>query len=139
MRSWSVHGRRRHYTEADFSAARVVPVESEGSDNYRQDEYGDINAYQEFVYNGDQHETAQTFSFPITARKAAPSRRAARQTACGGVDMITALRYIPRQARLARSLAFLSADQPPDPGFARARLPSIGRTKRSGVVRHVLT
>jgi uncharacterized protein (DUF1800 family) len=52
-----------------YAAARVFTGWNlRGSDNYRQDEYGDLNAYQEFVYNAYQHETSEkTFSFPIYA------------------------------------------------------------------------
>src|SRR4029434_6478341 len=68
-----------HYTEPDvYAAARVFTGWNlRGSDNYRQDEYGDLNAYQEFIYNGDQHETSEkTFSFPIysTGSKTIPAR-----------------------------------------------------------------
>ena len=59
-----------NYTEPDvYAAARVFTGWNlRRSDDYRQDEYGDLNAYQEFVYNADQHETsAKTFSFPIYA------------------------------------------------------------------------
>ncbi len=57
-----------NYVETDvYAAARVFTGWNlRGSDDYRQDEYGDLNAYQEFFYNADQHETtAKTFSFPI--------------------------------------------------------------------------
>jgi len=57
-----------NYVETDvYAAARVFTGWNlRGSDNYRQDEYGDLNQYQEFVYNADQHETSsKTFSFPI--------------------------------------------------------------------------
>ena len=57
-----------NYTEPDvYAAARVFTGWNlRGSDDYRRDEYGDMNAYQEFVYNADQHDTsAKTFSFPI--------------------------------------------------------------------------
>src|SRR4029453_4630201 len=57
-----------HYPESDvYAAARVFTGWNlRKSVDYRQDEYGDLNAYQEFVYNADQHDTgAKTFSFPI--------------------------------------------------------------------------
>ena len=53
-----------NYVETDvYAAARVFTGWNlRGSDNYRMDEYGDLNAYQEFVYNADQHEgSAKTF------------------------------------------------------------------------------
>ena len=93
-----------NYTEPDvYAAARVFTGwnlrESEGySDN-------DMNAYQEFVYNADQHDTsAKTFSFPIypDGSKTIP----ARSESAGmqdGIDLITALAAHPETARrLAR-------------------------------------
>src|SRR4029453_17631709 len=54
-----------HYTESDvYAAARVFS----GWNLRRSEGYssGDMNSYQGFVYNADQHETnSKTFSFPI--------------------------------------------------------------------------
>src|SRR5689334_21712605 len=57
-----------NYVETDvYAAARVFTGWNlRGSDDYRKDEYGDLNSYQEFFYDAEQHETsAKTFSFPI--------------------------------------------------------------------------
>ena len=57
-----------YYTEPDvYAAARVFSGWNlQPSAEYTKDDYGDMNAYQEFVYRADQHETgAKTFSFPI--------------------------------------------------------------------------
>src|SRR5262249_58487386 len=81
-----------NYVETDvYAAARVFTGWNlRGSENYRQGEYGDLNAYQEFVYNADQHEgSAKTFSFPIYSdgSKTIPSRSDGIQD---GLDLITA-------------------------------------------------
>ena len=72
-----------HYTEADvYAAARVFTGWNlRRSEGYRRD---DMNAYQEFVYNADEHDgDAKTFSFPISSTLAAgPSRRAAGLREC---------------------------------------------------------
>ena len=113
-----------YYTEPDvYAAARVFSGwnlrESEGySDN-------DMNAYKEFVYNADQHETSEkTFSFPIYSDggKTIP----ARSESAGmqdGIDLITALAVHPETARrLARKFwnFFVSETVRPDPAFVSA-------------------
>src|SRR5688500_9055507 len=96
-----------NYTEADvYAAARVFTGWNlRQSDDYRQDEYGDMNAYQEFVYNADQHETSEkTFSFPIYSNgsRSIPARSASDGMQ-DGVDLITALAVHPETGRrLAR-------------------------------------
>jgi uncharacterized protein (DUF1800 family) len=113
-----------YYTEPDvYAAARVFTGwnlrESEGyTDN-------DMNAYKEFVYNADQHETSEkTFSFPIYSdgSRTIP----ARSESAGlqdGIDLITALAFHPETARrLARKFwhFFVSEIVPPDPAFVSA-------------------
>jgi len=116
-----------NYVETDvYAAARVFTGWNlRGSDNYRQDEYGDLNAYQEFVYNAEEHETsAKTFSFPIYSdgSKTIP----ARSISAGmqdGFDLITALAAHPETARrLARKFwnLFVSEIQAPDPTFVES-------------------
>jgi uncharacterized protein (DUF1800 family) len=137
-----------NYVETDvYAAARVFTGWNlRGSDNYRQDEYGDLNAYQEFFYNADEHETsAKTFSFPIYSdgSKTIP----ARSTSAGmqdGFDLITALAVHPETARrLARKFwnFFISETQAPDPSFVEA-VAGVYRqnaTEIRPVVRYILT
>src|SRR4029079_15946052 len=113
-----------HYTEPDvYAAARVFTGWNlRGSDNYRQDEYGDLNAYQEFVYNADQHETSEkTFSFPIYSNGS--HTIPARSESAGyldGIDLINALATHPETGRrFARKFwsFFISDVHPPDPAF----------------------
>ena len=81
-----------------------------------------MNAYQEFVFNADQHDTsAKTFSFPIYSNGSrtipARSESAGMQD---GIDLITALAVHPETARrLARKFwnFFVSEIHPPDPAF----------------------
>jgi uncharacterized protein (DUF1800 family) len=114
-----------NYVETDvYAAARVFTGWNlRGSEDYRKDEYGDLNSYQEFVYNADQHEgSAKTFSFPIYSdgSKTIPSRSDGMQD---GLDLITALALHPECARrLARKLwgFFITEITPPDPAFIQA-------------------
>src|SRR5262252_4139237 len=116
-----------NYVETDvYAAARVFTGWNlRGSDNYRMDEYGDLNAYQEFVYNADQHEeSAKTFSFPIypDGGKTIPSRSAASGMQ-DGFELITALAVHPETARrLARKFwnFFVNETVQPDPAFVEA-------------------
>src|SRR5687767_11438854 len=124
-----------HYTEADvYAAARVFTGWNlRGSDNYRQDEYGDINGYQEFVYNADQHETSEkTFSFPIYSNgsRSIPARSASDGMQ-DGVDLITALAVHPETGRrLARKFwnFFISEIHPPDSGFVESTAAVYGQS-----------
>ena len=137
-----------YYTESDvYAAARVFTGWNlRGSDNYRQDEYGDVNAYQEFVYNAEQHETSEkTFSFPIygNGSRSIPARSASDGMQ-DGVDLITALAVHPETGRrLARKFwnFFISEIHPPDPGFVEstAAVYRQSLTEIRPVVRHVLT
>ena len=137
-----------NYVESDvYAAARVFTGWNlRGSDDYRQDEYGDLNAYQEFVYNADQHETSEkTFSFPIYSNGSrtipARSESAGMQD---GIDLITALAIHPETGRrLARKFwnFFISEIQPPDPAFVEsvAAVYLQNRTEIRPVMRYILT
>jgi uncharacterized protein (DUF1800 family) len=113
-----------HYTEPDvYAAARVFSGWNlRGSVDYRKDEYGDLNAYQEFVFNADQHDTgAKTFSFPIYSNgdRTIPSRSESSGMQ-DGIDLINALAVHPETPRrLARKFwnFFISEIHPPDPTF----------------------
>jgi uncharacterized protein (DUF1800 family) len=134
-----------NYTEPDvYAAARVFTGwnlrESVG---YRPD---DMNAYQEFVYNADEHETSdKTFSFPIYTN--GNRTIAARSESAGvqdGLDLITALAVHPETARrLARKFwnFFISEILQPDPSFVEsvAAVYLQNRTEIRPVVRYVLT
>ena len=137
-----------YYTEPDvYAAARVFTGWNlRGSDNYRQDEYGDLNAYQEFVYNADQHETSEkTFSFPIYANGS--HTIPARSESAGiqdGIDLINALATHPETGRrFARKFwsLFISDVLPPDPAFVEstAAVYRENNTEIRPVVRHILT
>src|ERR1051325_2508445 len=134
-----------NYTEPDvYAAARVFSGwnlrESVG---YRRD---DPNAYQEFVYNVDEHETsAKTFSFPVdtTGSRTIPARSASAGMQ-DGIDLITALAVHPETAkRLARKFwnFFISEIHSPDPTFvdSAAAVYLQNRTEIRPVVRYVLT
>lgn len=133
-----------HYTEADvYAAARVFT-----GWNLRPSEgYGreDMNAYQEFVYNADEHETsAKTFSFPIGNGSSTIPERSASAGMQDGIDLITALAIHPETARrLARKFwnFFISEVHSPDPGFVEgtAAVYLQNRTEIRPVVRHILT
>ncbi|PYR73817.1 MAG: hypothetical protein DMF87_24700 [Acidobacteria bacterium] len=134
-----------HYTEPDvYAAARVFTGwnlrESVGYSDR------DMNAYKEFVYNADEHETsAKTFSFPIytDGNRTVPSRGVSAGMQ-DGYDLITALAVHPETARrLARKFwnFFISEIHEPDPGFvdAAANVYLQNRTEIRPVVRYVLT
>jgi uncharacterized protein (DUF1800 family) len=137
-----------NYTEPDvYAAARVFTGWNlRRSDDYRQDEYGDVNAYQEFVYNAHQHETsAKTFSFPIysNGNRTIPTRSESEGIQ-DGVDLITALAIHPETARrLARKFwnFFISEIYQPDPAFIDeiAAVYLQNRTEIRPVVRYILT
>ena len=137
-----------NYVETDvYAAARVFTGWNiQGSDDYRKDEYGDLNAYQEFVYNADQHETSEkTFSFPIYSNGSrtipARSESAGMQD---GLDLINALAFHPETGRrLARKFWgwFVSDVLPPDPAFveAVAGVYRQNNTEIRPVMRYILT
>src|SRR5262245_53044453 len=137
-----------YYTEPDvYAAARVFTGWNlKASAEYTKDDYGDMNAYQEFVYNADAHETsAKTFSFPVygNGSRTIPER----STSAGmqdGVDLITALATHPETARrLARKFwnFFVSEIHQPDPAFidSTAAVYLQNGTEIRPVVRHILT
>jgi uncharacterized protein (DUF1800 family) len=134
-----------HYTEADvYAAARVFT----GWNLRRSEGYSkeDMNAYQEFVFNADQHDTGdKTFSFPVSSDGSrtipARSESAGMQD---GVDLITALALHPETGRrLARKFwhFFISEIHQPDPAFVQstAAVYLQNRTEIRPVVRHVLS
>ncbi|HEU4686873.1 MAG TPA: DUF1800 domain-containing protein [Vicinamibacterales bacterium] len=137
-----------NYIESDvYAAARVFTGWNlRGSDDYRKDEYGDLNAYQEFVYNADQHDTGdKTFSFPIYS---SGSRTiASRSESAGmqdGIDLITALAVHPETGRrLARKFwnFFISEIHSPDPAFVESvsAVYLQSRTEIRPVIRYILT
>src|SRR5258708_527435 len=136
-----------NYTEPDvYAAARVFSGWNlRGSDNYRMDEYGDLNAYQEFVYNADQHDTSEkTFSFPIANGSRTIPSRSESAGVQDGVDLITALAVHPETGRrLARKFwnFFISEIYVPDPVFVEsaAEIYRQNGTEIRPVVRYILT
>jgi uncharacterized protein (DUF1800 family) len=137
-----------HYTEPDvYAAARVFTGWNlKGSTNYTNDDYADMNAYQEFVWRPDQHDTgAKTFSFPIYpdgSRTIQP--RGESDGLQDGIDLINALVMHPETARrFARKWwnFFISEIQPPDPAFveATANVYLQNRSEIRPVIRHILT
>jgi uncharacterized protein (DUF1800 family) len=105
-----------------------------------------VNAYQEFVFNADQHDTdAKTFSFPIYSdgNRTIP----ARSESAGmqdGVDLLTALaQHSETGRRLARKFwhFFISEIHSPEPGFieSAAAVYRQNRTEIGPVVQYVLT
>lgn len=134
-----------HYTESDvYAAARVFTGWNlRRSEGYRRE---DMNSYQEFVYNADEHETSdKTFSFPIYSggNRTIPSRSESAGMQ-DGVDLITALAVHPETARrLARKFwnFFISEVHQPDPAFveAAAAVYLQNRTEIRPVIRYVLT
>jgi uncharacterized protein (DUF1800 family) len=136
-----------HYTEPDvYAAARVFTGWNlRPSDDYRRDEYGDVNAYQEFVYNAEQHDTsAKTFSFPVSNGSRTIPERSASAGLQDGLDLITALATHPETARrMARKFwnFFISEIHPPDPGFVEstAAVYLQNGTEIRPVVRHILS
>jgi uncharacterized protein (DUF1800 family) len=137
-----------NHIEADvYAAARVFTGWNlRPSADYRQDEYGDVNAYQEFMYDAEQHETtAKTFTFPVytNGTRTIPTRSEAEGMQ-DGVDLITALAIHPETARrLARKFwnFFISEIHQPDPGFVEstAAVYLQNRTEIRPVVRHILS
>jgi uncharacterized protein (DUF1800 family) len=136
------------YTEADvLAAARVFTGwNMRWNEGYSSDDRDDLNSYQEFVYNADQHDTgAKTFTFPIyrNGDRTIP----ARSESVGmqdGVDLINALATHPETARrLARKFwqFFVSDLQPPDPAFVEsaAAVYAQSGTRIAPVVRFILT
>ena len=134
-----------YYTESDvYAAARVFTGWNlRQSEGYRKE---DMNAYQEFVYNADEHETSdKTFSFPIygNGSKTIPSRSESAGFQ-DGVDLINALASHPETPRrLARKFwnFFISDIHLPDPSFVDgvAAVYLQNGTEMRPVIRYVLT
>jgi uncharacterized protein (DUF1800 family) len=137
-----------NHTEADvYAAARVFSGWNlRRSEGFTRDDYGDMNAYQEFMFNADQHETsAKTFTFPIYSNgsRTIPARSESEGMQ-DGVDLITALALHPETARrLARKFwqFFISDIHPPDPAFIQstAAVYLQNRTEIRPVMRHIFT
>jgi uncharacterized protein (DUF1800 family) len=137
-----------NYTESDvYAAARVFTGWNlKGSTNYTNDDYADMNAYQEFAWRPDQHDTgAKTFSFPIYpdgSRTIQP--RSESDGYQDGIDLINALSMHPETARrFARKWwnFFISEIQSPDPAFveAVAGVYLQNRSEIRPVIRFILT
>ena len=137
-----------YYTEPDvYAAARVFTGWNlQPSVDYTNDDYGSMNAYQEFRWRPDQHETsAKTFSFPIYSDGSRTIQ--ARGESAGyqdGIDLINALAMHPETARrLARKFwgFFISEIQTPDPAFVEgvAQVYLQNRTEIRPVIRYILT
>jgi uncharacterized protein (DUF1800 family) len=137
-----------YYTEPDvYAAARVFSGWNlQPSAEYTKDDYGDMNAYQQFVYRADQHETgAKTFSFPIYSGggRTIPARSESEGMQ-DGLDLIDALAMHPETARrMARKLwnFFISEIHEPDPAFVEgtAGVYLQNRTEMRPVVRYILS
>ncbi len=134
-----------YYTESDvYAAARVFTGWNlRRSVGFNQN---DMNAYQEFVYNADEHETsAKTFSLPIygTGSKTIPDRSESAGIQ-DGIDLINALAFHPETPRrLARKFwnFFISEIHLPDPAFVDgvAAVYLQNRSEIRPVVRYILT
>ena len=137
-----------HYTEPDvYAAAKVFTGWNlKPSVDYTNDDYGSMNAYQEFEWRPDQHDTGpKTFSFPIYSdgSRTIPARNESSGMQ-DGIDLINALVMHPETARrLARKWwnFFISEIQPPDPAFveAVANVYLQNRTEIRPVIRFILT
>ena len=133
-----------NYVESDvYAAARVFTGWNlRGSDDYRKDEYGDLNAYQEFVFNADQHDTNdKTFSFPVYSNGSRTITAGGMQD---GIDLITALAVHPETGRrLARKFwqFFISEIHSPDPAFIEgvSAVYLQNQTEIKPVVRYILS
>ncbi|MBI4265872.1 MAG: DUF1800 domain-containing protein [Acidobacteria bacterium] len=133
-----------NYTEQDvYAAARVFT--GWNLRNPQRLRNTDPNAYWEFFYNANQHETsAKTFTFPIyrDGTRTIPARSAADGMQ-DGIDFITALATHPETARrLARKLwgFFVSELEAPDPAFVEAVATEylMNNTEMKPVVRFIL-
>ncbi len=137
-----------NHTESDvYAAARVFSGWNlRQSEGFTRDDYGDMNAYQEFVFNAHQHDTDEkTFSFPIygNGSRTIPARSESDGMQ-DGVDLITALAVHPETARrLAGKFwhFFVSEIHPPDPVFVEgvANVYLQNRTDIRRVVRFILS
>jgi uncharacterized protein (DUF1800 family) len=137
-----------NHTESDvYAAARVFSGWNlRRSEGYTRDDYGDMNAYSEFVFYADQHDTnAKTFTFPIYSNGSRTiAARSESEGMQDGIDLINALAMHPETARrLARKFwgFFVSEVHQPDPAFIQstANVYLQNRTEIRPVVRHILT
>ena len=112
-----------HYTEADvYAAARVFT--GWNLRNVPGAMANDPAAYQEFIYNGNQHDlTAKTFTFQVLGSSNTIPARAAGAGMQDGVDFLTTLANHPETGRrLARKLwaFFVSEVEEPQSAFVDA-------------------
>jgi uncharacterized protein (DUF1800 family) len=137
-----------YYTESDvYAAARVFTGWNlQPSAEYTKDDYGDMNAYQQFVYRPDQHDTGpKTFSFPIYSNGSHTiPARSESEGIQDGLDLIDALAMHPETARrMARKFwtFFVSEIHPPDAAFVdgTANVYLQNRTEIRPVVRYILS
>jgi uncharacterized protein (DUF1800 family) len=137
-----------YYTEPDvYAAARVFTGWNlRASTEYIKDDYGDMNAYYEFSWRPNQHDTGpKTFSFPIYSdgSRTIPARSESEGMQ-DGIDLINALSMHPETARrFARKFwnFFVSEISPPDPAFvdAAADVYLRNRTEIRPMIRFILT
>jgi uncharacterized protein (DUF1800 family) len=137
-----------YYTEPDvYAAARVFTGWNlRSSTEYIKDDYGDMNAYYEFSWRPDQHDTGpKTFSFPIYSdgSRTIPARSESEGMQ-DGIDLINALSMHPETARrFARKFwnFFVSEISPPDPAFVdgAANVYLQNRTEIRPMIRYILS
>ncbi len=133
-----------NYTEQDVAAAARVFTGWNLSARQGGANNNDPNAYYQFFFNPNQHDTsAKTFSFPIyrTGERTIPARSAAEGLR-DGMDFVAALAAHPETARrLARKLwgFFISEAASPDPRFveAVAREYLANDTRMKPVIRYI--
>ena len=109
-----------HYVENDvYAAARVFS--GWNLRNVPGRDGNDPASYQEFLYNGAQHDlTAKAFTFPINGGSSTIPARSAAAGVQDGIDLLTTLANHPETARrLARKLwnYFVSDLDVADPAF----------------------
>lgn len=134
-----------HYAESDvYAAARVFTGWNlRRSERFESD---DPNAYLEFLYDADEHDTdAKTFTFPVSSSggRTIPARSASSGFQ-DGVDLISALATHPETARrLMRKFwqFFVSEIAEPDPAFVErmAGVYLANGTEIRPVIRAILT
>ena len=134
-----------NYTEQDVYAAARVFTGWNLSARQGPANNNDPNAYYQFFYNPNQHDTsAKTFTFPIyhNGERTIPVRTAADGMR-DGMDFIAALAAHPETARrLARKLwgFFISETASPDPRFVEAVAAEYlaNDTRMKPVIRYIL-
>ncbi len=132
-----------HYVESDvYAAARVFT--GWNLRNVPGANANDPASYQEFLYNGAQHDTtAKTFTFPINGGANTIPARTAAAGMQDGIDFLTSLANHPETGRrLARKLwnYFVSDLEVPDPAFVEGvtNVYIQGDTDMRAVLRYIL-